>query len=306
MKVKDLYSEVARLGFETLLDDSVLFYQCVNRALSQIATVRPTKQSVTLTHTPFKNLAGTVPNIPYKHEYGVDLIFTANKGRAYTFECDGNGEAYIEVQEGSGWNTLDAINLTHGAFARYSGFIKKSSVEANTYNTNPVRIRFASPLYSFTVRNLAIYDELVSEREEDIPAFSSVIKYDFSKLYSDFNGFDTPPVHPSIGDGYINSGYRIESDCLLLPSDTNGTVIVNYKHKPVTVEETTSPNIDETEIDLSVELTPLLPLLVASYVWIEDEPDKAMHYLTLYRERMSEIISLDRDYTPTEIIKNGW
>jgi hypothetical protein len=62
-----------------------------------------------------------------------------------------------------------------------------------------------------------------------------------------------------------------------------------------------------TVIDLDPELCTLLPLLVASYVWLEDEEEKASYYMNLYRERAADIERKNRSYAPIKI-KNiyGW
>ena len=60
-------------------------------------------------------------------------------------------------------------------------------------------------------------------------------------------------------------------------------------------------------IDLDEELCTLLPILIASYVWVEDEPSMAEYYLSLYRERAMDIERRIRNATPVAIKNaNGW
>ena len=58
---------------------------------------------------------------------------------------------------------------------------------------------------------------------------------------------------------------------------------------------------------LDVELCALLPVLIAAYVWIDDEPQKSEYYKYLYSERAAEIERKGKDTSPV-IIKssNGW
>ena len=112
MQVKDLYSEVAKLGFETLLEDPKGFYHAVNRALIQITTVRPEVRSVTVAHEPVANLLNVDAEHSYKHCGGEDLIYLSAVGaKAYSFESDGNGYCYIETLEDGKWNTVADIEL---------------------------------------------------------------------------------------------------------------------------------------------------------------------------------------------------
>ena len=61
------------------------------------------------------------------------------------------------------------------------------------------------------------------------------------------------------------------------------------------------------ELDLDEELCSVLPMLVAAYVWLEDEPEKSQYYMNLYRERVQEIVLSHKETAPV-LIKNvnGW
>ena len=60
-------------------------------------------------------------------------------------------------------------------------------------------------------------------------------------------------------------------------------------------------------IDLNDELCAILPNLVASYIWVDDEPDKAQYYLSLYREQVAEITAREKDMRPFVYRnKTGW
>ena len=58
---------------------------------------------------------------------------------------------------------------------------------------------------------------------------------------------------------------------------------------------------DETVIDLDEELSTLLPLLVASYIWLDDDADRAEYYMTLYRARAAEVAALERNHAPVNM-----
>ena len=80
-----------------------------------------------------------------------------------------------------------------------------------------------------------------------------------------------------------------------------------YEHRPTAIENTGATTEDTQELDLDEELCSLMPLLVAAYVWIEDEPEKSEYYMGLYRERVQEIVVSHKN-TALVLIKstNGW
>ena len=46
---------------------------------------------------------------------------------------------------------------------------------------------------------------------------------------------------------------------------------VLYEHRPTAIENTGATTEDTQELDLDDELCSLMPILVAAYVWIEDD-----------------------------------
>ena len=64
--------------------------------------------------------------------------------------------------------------------------------------------------------------------------------------------------------------------------------------------------VTDTVIDLEDELVALLPLLVAAYVWADDEPAKCEYYLSLYREQEAQIKSAIKNIEPVTVTTNGW
>ena len=309
MQVKELYSEVSRLGFETMLEDPTGFYHAVNRALMQLASVSPEIRSVAVLHEPPRNLLGIKTDEAKKHTGGADLIFTASSGAlAYSFECDGGaGFAYVETLKDGKWEPCaDGIPLEaagRGRFKTYRGIIKDE--DGKPFST-PMRLRFSGD-YSFFVKNAALWGELYSDEGNDVPLYSSFVKYDISDLTDDFLGFADPPVKADDLLTSLNKGYRIEAGRrLVLPYGDRGVYEVQYKHKPSTVPYRSEPASAVDVLDVDEEYAHLLPLLVSAYVWLEDEPEKASYYMDLFRERVAEMRALKRNFSPTEWHTNGW
>jgi len=71
------------------------------------------------------------------------------------------------------------------------------------------------------------------------------------------------------------------------------------------LELTNTANIDEQEIDLSEELCQLLPYLVASRVWAEDEPTMAEHCLQLYQMEEAKIKRAQVHADTVKIVRTG-
>ena len=77
--------------------------------------------------------------------------------------------------------------------------------------------------------------------------------------------------------------YFCEGSKVILPPDApNGDYTVFYEHMPTRLTEDTP---DTEELDCDRDLTDLLPLITAYYVWIDDEPEKAAAYYQRYAEQ---------------------
>jgi hypothetical protein len=144
-----------------------------------------------------------------------------------------------------------------------------------------------------------MYGSLFSDRVADIPAYAPFISYDLGAMVDDFLGLDNPPMDTD--DLYrFDGNYRVEGGrVLLLPYDECGEVRVRYKRRPKPLDGTTvSASQDTTVIDLDEELCSILPLLIASYIYAEDEPNLAVHYLEQYNTRAAELEYRTRNYDP--------
>ena len=299
MKVSELYEQVAQLGFEDSLESDKRFYYALNRAILQVNTLRPATKVIEINHSPLKNMIGN--NTAKAIEKISDLYFEAEKGVAYYFEADGEGIAYIEMYDHEEWRMIGQASW-NSAF----GFIsKKDFIKADgEFIDSPIRLHFTGE-YVYSVRNVAIYGALRSSQIDQIPSFSQYVAFDMPTLADDFLEFSAPPIFSAEYE-LLNTEYFIESNkTLFLSRSVPGVYKISYKKKPATVQQ-----IDEAqkfEIDLDEELCSLLPVLIAAYIWADDEPEKAQYYLTLYRERAAIIEAKKTDISPVIIAnKNGW
>lgn len=302
MTVGELYSQVSQLGFEDALENDDRFYYAANRALLQVNTVRPATKALMIDHKPPHNLIKSNSFNPI--ERVSEITFEAEDAKAYYFEADGIGIAYIEKYNGTSWERLSTVELSsRKSFVPYKGFIR----EGAEFTSGRIRIRFSGE-YIYSVRNVAMYKNLYSADAEDIPAYEPFTRYDMQSLADDFLAFLDPPILEDADHTRLNQGYEIESgSILLLPYEKGGVYKVHYKRRPNPIENTGEGALDTAVIDLDAELCYALPNLIASYIWAEDEPELATYYLELYRERVGEIRATDRNAAPAIYRNtNGW
>ena len=170
-----------------------------------------------------------------------------------------------------------------------------------------VRIKFSGD-YIYWVQNVAMYGSLLSADPESVPAFSKYISYDIASLTDDFVSFVCPPITDAQRDkGFIlNTDYFVEgASKILIPASIKGVydVVYNRRNKQLSLND----DMEETNIDLDSELCCLMPNLVASYIWADDEPTKAEYYLTLYNAQVAEIMAREKNLKPVVYRnKTGW
>ena len=320
MTLQDLYGSVSQLGFEDTLGDdgSSRFIYATNRALLEIDSIRPRRKRIDINHRVPKNLLFSEPVTIEKNQ---SLVFTARGAKSYYFEVCGTGEyaVYItKVYAANDGNTIEELvgdqpiepTFNSKIFAPKKGFITlngafidKLTNSENEYYTDVV-IEFKGD-YDYTIRNLAFYDRVFSESESDIPPFANTVGYDMSELgVTDFEKFDSPPVDSN--GMHLYEGYSIDKDTVFLPIDKQGIYTINYLHKVQLIDENDDIN-SAVPIDLEDDLAAILPNLVAAYVWLDDEPDKAQYYYNLYLARAEQIKRQSVNLNPIEFKSvYGW
>ena len=308
MTVKELYDSVAELGFETELESERIngFFLAANRAITQINRIRPATSVYKLNHFPLENRLSEETYEPVCKDSEA-LIFNADGARSYYFECNGNGIATIEKSTDSGqtWETIKAIDLVSekGQFEKYRGLI----LDGDSPYLGMVRIKFSGD-YIYWVQNVAMYGSLRSANPDDVPAFSKYVAYDIASLTDDFVSFVCPPIRDATrGKGFIlNTDYFVEgASKILIPASFVGVYEVEYYRQTQKLSQ--NDDMETVEIDLDSELSCLMPNLVASYIWADDEPTKAEYYLELYNAQVAEILSRQKDLKPVVYRnKTGW
>ncbi len=110
------------------------------------------------------------------------------------------------------------------------------------------------------------------------------ILYDLRNFAPEIASVTAPPCLICDGEEYpLTHGYVFSGGHhLYLKRYLSGEIRVSYRIRPTVPHETDDPDIP---LALDEELCQLLPLLIAHYLLLDDDVEKANHYLALYREQ---------------------
>lgn len=274
MTLAKLKTSTALLGFtETLSDLSdgaeSGFYAALNRALAELDRLRPRTGTLFLAHTPAENLAES----PHFHlAAGTSRTEAFDAAGAYYFEATGTGECTVYAGDATVTHHF-ANEQTPRAF---SGTVSGS-----------VTLTF-SAVADCEIRDFGVY-----ETAESTPVGGGqFVGYTLGERTSDFALLAEPParlqngVYLPLSDGY----YLEDGNRLYLDRALSGEYCIRYRKRAPTVTEETD---DESELPLDRDLAELAPLLIAYYLLLDDDPDKALSYLALYREQANAIRQSD-------------
>ena len=120
---------------------------------------------------------------------------------------------------------------------------------------------------------------------------------------TDFMAF---PSHPLSREGVLlheGRDFLVRGGTLRIAREAAGPLSVRYLRRPALVTEDTK----EEPLDVAPYAEGLLPLLCASYLWLDDRGDLATHYLALYRTEAEELkAQLYRHGGSKVSCPNGW
>jgi hypothetical protein len=260
LTVNELKEEVCALGFEGELSQDMHFLPSANRALKFIHSSLPHTKIARLVAAP-RQIGTYIPF--YNHTPGGVRSFTLY-GQALSFKTSGPGSYRIE----DGSRTVEGS--FKGGYSKVKAYVGDGSVLT----------LFGD--FSFTVTDITVYKNMLTESAEDIPLFLSYQSYDIKSFAEDYFEVTKPPenIH-----GCHIRGARVSEGRLYLPEDYCGEVIFYYRAKPKPITE----NDPYAEIDISPEHEHLLPLLTSAYLWLDDEEEKAQYYMSLYKEEEARL-----------------
>ena len=260
MTFATLKDSVARLGFEADIGSEVLM-SALSRALYTLFTDRPVEKTARLVMPPFR---GAVVLARLDHTPGAVERYPLS-GVAFSAILSGKGRCAIEYGSERESFEFDAELLPLRRRLRRSDAV----------------ICFEGD-YAFSVLSLTVFDATRSDRLEDIPLYDERLEIPLGKRITDIMGVVDPPKDAS---GREIAGAVLRDGRLILPEGFSGEVLLSYRRTP-RLPKGVYPDED---LDIPSGCDELLPLLVASYVWLEDSPEIAQYYRALYREGIASL-----------------
>lgn len=198
---------------------------------------------------------------------GTDLVDMVAKGaKAYNFEIDNIGIAYVEEEVNGLWIINQTINnIVKGQYTIFKGFTGITDVNNN------IRIRF-SGLYPYNIQNKALY-AYIWPTVDDIPQYSRTNSYLMDDNYFELNAIKTNKeiVEWSFeGRKYIG-----------VPYDIVGKIDIFYHAYPTPVPgsnplDTVISPADTWIFDLDEDACKCMPFYVASQILIDDPVNKSV------------------------------
>ena len=113
----------------------------------------------------------------------------------------------------------------------------------------------------------------------------------------------------SFDSGYIDdkngnpiASVKLADGVIRAPFDFRGELYLTYYRSPAKIK-----GDDPNElIDVSEECAPMLPLLTASFMWLDDDAAKAQYYMSLYRDMVANVKRFQTSKIDVEYRVNGW
>ena len=280
IKLAALQKMFAADGDQIVSDESTKDYlagmpYAANEGLDRLATAgKFIVKSLNLAHLPAKNL------LQDNSISDGDSVFSADNAHSYYFQYSGIGNAII-----SGGDTEVTVVLdSYGKFSEYKGNYP------NTAN-GKVTITFVSS-YPSKVKNVALYEATYPTINDVdmVPEYGRYVKYDLKELAPSFYSlFGNSLVYEGENSTtYLNTtDYYKESDhILVLPKDKPGMYTVYYNAYPSHVSADTD---EDTVMELDPEVAVLLPIYMASVLYMDDDNGIATSYRNYFEVGLSDL-----------------
>ena len=278
MTIRDLRKEVEALGFfATLeLDDSLVSQ--ANRALRMIHTYHPKRKRGEIVFLPKDAIATYAPMAGE----GSEVSLSVPAGRL-TMKIRGEGKYVVRIND---------IEKTYRFFS-----------EANSLDIDfpeEGEIIFSGDSV-FCAWDIALFPNMALPYYDAISFCGNGISFDLRKIFPDLLYLIELPKN--IDGRNINKISIQDSSHLLVPIDYRGVISLVYS---ASAEEVSIDSEDDDTVDISEELTPLLPLLISYFLWVDEHPEMAELYLSEY-EKLSRAIKQRETPLAVEYIDvNHW
>lgn len=261
MTIRDLKNEVEALGFFAAqeLDDSLV--ATANRAIRMIHTVHPKKKRGEIVFLPKDAIVRYEPVAGG----GSEISLSVPAGRLM-MKIRGEGEYVVRIGN---------VQKTYRFFS----------------DTNNLKVDFSRAgelIFSadsvFCAWDIASFRSDMLPYEDAVSFTGDTISFELKKIFPDMLYLIDIPTNT---DGREIRGLSLPNVAqITVPADYRGVISILYSAK---ASEITIDSEDEKEIDIADELTPLLPLLISYFLFMDESPDMARMYLAEY-EKLSGAI----------------
>ena len=276
MTLNQLKSAVAALGFERELEDAEALRICANRALRLIFSERGVKSSLWLsTDAPPVRV-----RIPFISHLSGESITVNLEGNCYSFRAYGTGCYLIKDEGGERKGEFSSFG------AKVRGFIKGKA-----------EITFLGDSF-YTVHELCAFESIAEGEIGSIPIRMPERIIDIKKLIPDFLSF---VGLPSDSYGREIKKVTMQDGRISFPWEMKGEIKLTYLRTPTPI------TLDgDKEIDLPSDCEELLPLLTASFMWLDDDAEKAQYYMALYKDALATVKRYLNSGIDAVYRTNGW
>ena len=277
MTLNELKNDVASLGFESFIEDDACFIASANRALSLIYVDRPVSATAAI---PIRGPRATLAHEFIEHRSGESITISFS-GKAISFRALGTGTCVVRDSTGAAEIILGTDNQ-----------LVKKFVYGNA------SVTFMGDYY-FTVSNFAVFDDTISNRITDIPEYAPFREIRPEDYCEDFRAFSSQPHDKN---GNVIDKVKLADGKIIVPHDYCAELYLTYykSAKPLNSARPDDP------IEITEECMPLLPLLTASFMWLDDDAAKAQNYMSLYRDIMANLKRYSTNKIDTAYRVNGW
>ena len=284
MTVKELFEQIRMLGGKRELDsgyESIGVYTAANRALFEVNRLFPVTKKIQLLNyplTPVQRCRGISV-----HKGGEATEINASGIRSLAFAVSGGaGRARVmEVSYGEdGGEILSELESIE--WEALTTFENKSCVFAD--EAVNVRLIFDGA-FNYLYRDVSFYDELITDRAEDVKPYSEWVDYDLNSIeYTGgrFMAFTSTPIR--FNNVSLNSpyDYKIEGAVISLRADKPGVYEVECMTKPAEIVSE-----DNSKVEIEDQLSDLVALRAAYYLYSMTDEEIANKCNTAYQQQLA-------------------
>ena len=269
MTTNQLYHDSLCMGFDRRCTDGEadfekIFESAVNRAQETLSALFPLYCQTTL----YVQEEAPIFSVDSHH-------LRPHRRRDWT--CTG-GTYYTFTAHGRGTVTLTQSGLTLARYTIDSPLTEKR-IEGTIKTEGEILIRAQTNDGTLALHDLRVLFENGSALRREGKEFLCPL----TAISSDALSLDTPPKDSDGRALKEGRDYRVQNGILYLSERVKGKLNLTLTRAPRRFD------LSCDAPDVRAEAVSLLPLLTASYAWLDDDRDKALFYLAMYRESLARV-----------------